>query len=198
MIDKLNFVLTFVAALGSGLVAGFFFAFSIVVMKALAQQPPALRIAAMQSINIVVINPMFFTAFFGTAAACLVLAVSTFLRRQRPGTAYLLTGSLLYLVGTILVTILFNVPRNNALAAVGPTSVRRECVGHLSEQLDGVEPRAHDRSSGSGRVIYDCPLPATLTKKERDHGSSSNIWNQCLDELCRLGRHCEALRLAVA
>jgi len=123
MIDKLNFVLTFVAALGSGLVAGFFFAFSIVVMKALAHQPPAHGIAAMQSINIVVINPMFFTAFFGTAAACLVMAVSTFLRWQTPGTVYLLTGSLLYLVGTILVTILFNVPRNNALAAVNPTSV---------------------------------------------------------------------------
>jgi uncharacterized membrane protein len=122
MIDKLNFVLTFVSAIGSGLMAGFFLAFSIVVMKALGQQPPVHGIAAMQSINIVVINPMFFTAFFGTAAACLVLTVSTFFRWQRPGAAYLLAGSLLYLVGTILVTILFNVPRNNALAAVDPTS----------------------------------------------------------------------------
>jgi hypothetical protein len=33
-----------------------------------------------------------------------------------------LIGSLLYLVGTILVTMFFNVPRNNALAAVDPTS----------------------------------------------------------------------------
>lgn len=122
MVDKLNFVLTFVSALGSGLIAGFFLAFSIVVMKSLAQQPPPQGIAAMQSINIVVINPMFMSAFFGTAAACLMLTVSTFFRWQRPGTAYLLTGSLLYLVGTILVTILFNVPRNNALAAVDSTS----------------------------------------------------------------------------
>jgi len=122
MMDKVNFVLTFVSALGSGLMAGFFLAFSIVVMKALGQQPPAHGIAAMQSINVVVINPIFFAAFFGTAAACLVLAVRTFLRWQRPGASYLLTGSLLYLIGTILVTILFNVPRNNALAAVDPTS----------------------------------------------------------------------------
>ena len=122
MIDKLNFVLTFVSALGSGLIAGFFLAFSIVVMKSLAQQPAPQGIAAMQSINVVVINPMFFAAFFGTAAACLVLAVSTFLSWQRPGSAYVLAGSLLYLVGTILVTILFNVPWNNALAAVDPTS----------------------------------------------------------------------------
>jgi uncharacterized membrane protein len=122
MMDKLSFVLTFVSTLGAGLIAGFFLAFSIVVMKALGQQPPAQGIAAMQSINIVVINPMFFTAFFGTAVACLGLVVSTFLRWQRPGAAYLLAGSLLYLLGAILVTILFNVPRNNALAAVDPTS----------------------------------------------------------------------------
>ena len=122
MIDKLNFVLTFVSLLGAGLIAGFLLAFSIVVMKALAQQPPPQGIAAMQSINIVVLNPIFFTAFFGTAAACLVLIVSAFFRWQRPGAAYLLAGSLLYLVGTILVTIIFNVPRNNALAAVDPTS----------------------------------------------------------------------------
>jgi uncharacterized membrane protein len=41
---------------------------------------------------------------------------------QRPGAVYLLVGSLLYLVGTILVTIVFNVPRNDALAAVDPAS----------------------------------------------------------------------------
>ena len=120
--DKLNFVLTFVSALGSGLIAGFFLAFSIVVMRALAQQPTPQGIATMQSINIVVLNPIFFTAFFGTAAACLGLIGSAFFRWQRPDAAYLLAGSLLYLVGTILVTILFNVPRNNALAAVDATS----------------------------------------------------------------------------
>ncbi len=31
-------------------------------------------------------------------------------------------GTSLYLVGTILVTIVFNVPRNNVLAAVNPAS----------------------------------------------------------------------------
>ena len=122
MIDKLDFVLTIVSALGSGLIAGFFLAFSIVVMKSLAQQPPPHGIAAMQSINIVVLNPIFLTAFFGTAAACLGLIGSAFFRWQRPEATYLLAGSLLYLVGTILVTILFHVPRNNALAAVDPTS----------------------------------------------------------------------------
>ena len=44
-------LLTFIAALGSGLVAGIFFAFSNFVMKALARVPPAQGVAAMQSIN---------------------------------------------------------------------------------------------------------------------------------------------------
>ncbi|MBV9385872.1 MAG: hypothetical protein JOZ78_05525 [Chroococcidiopsidaceae cyanobacterium CP_BM_ER_R8_30] len=41
---------------------------------------------------------------FGTAAACLFLAASSLLKWHQPGAAYLLIGSLLYLVGTILVT----------------------------------------------------------------------------------------------
>ncbi len=60
--------------------------------------------------------------FLGTAAACILLAVSSLLRWHQPGAAYLLLGSLLYLVGTLLVTIVFNVPLNDALATVKPDS----------------------------------------------------------------------------
>ena len=58
------YLLTFVAAVGSGVVAGIFFAFSNFVMKALARVPPAQGIAAMQSINVVVLNRWFFAVFF--------------------------------------------------------------------------------------------------------------------------------------
>jgi len=122
MIDTWIPILTLLTALGCGLIAGAFFAFSTFVMKALAQLPPAQGIAATQSINIVVINPMFMTAFLGTAVACLVLAFSSFIRWHKPGAAYLLVGSLLYLIGTIMVTMVFNVPRNDALASVNPAS----------------------------------------------------------------------------
>lgn len=114
--------MTFVAALGSGLVAGIFFAFSNFVMKALVRLPAAQGIAAMQSVNVVVLNKWFFAVFFGTAVVCLLLAVLSLLRWHTPGAAYLLIGSMLYLVGTILVTILCNVPLNDALATVDPTS----------------------------------------------------------------------------
>ncbi len=122
MIDHLLFALTLFSALGCGLVAGIFFAFSTFVMKALARVPSAQGIAAMQSINITVINPWFMAAFLGTAAACVLVAVSSLLRWNEAGAVYLLSGGLAYLIGTILVTIVFNVPRNNVLAAVDPAS----------------------------------------------------------------------------
>lgn len=122
MIDRLLFFLTMIAALGCGLVAGVFFAFSGFVMKALARLPPSQGIGAMQSINVAVINPLFLATFLGTCVACLLLAVSSLLRWHEPGAVFLLVGGLLYLVGTILVTGVFNVPRNDALAAVDPAS----------------------------------------------------------------------------
>ena len=118
--DRFLFALTLVSALGCAVVAGVFFAFSTFVMKALGRLPPPQGIAAMQSINVAVLNPWFLTAFLGTAATCLVVAVFSLVRWREPGAVYLLAGSLLYLVGTTLVTIVFHVPRNGALAAVDP------------------------------------------------------------------------------
>ena len=116
------FGLKLAAVLGCGLIAGVFFAFSAFIMSALARLQPTQGIAAMQSINITVINPWFMTAFFGTAAACVFLAISSLLKWHQPSSLYVLIGSLLYLVGTVGVTIAFNVPLNDALAKVEPSS----------------------------------------------------------------------------
>lgn len=111
-----------VSALGCGLMAGFFFAFSICVMKALGAIPPAHGISAMQSINVAVINPWFLTPYFGMAVLSVLLSIAAVLRWHEPGAAYVVAGGLLYFLGTFLVTMLFNVPRNIALAAVAVTS----------------------------------------------------------------------------
>ena len=122
MIDDLLFALALFSALGGGLMAGTFYAFSTFVMKGLARVPSAQGIAAMQSINITVINPWFMAAFMGTAAASVLIVVFSLFRWNEAGTVYLLGGGLTYLIGTFLVTMAFNVPRNNALAAVDPPS----------------------------------------------------------------------------
>ena len=116
------FVLTLCATLGCGLMAGVFFAFSTFIMRALARLQPAQGIEAMQSINRTVINPWFLGAFLGTAAVFILLAGFVLWRWQQPGAVYLLAGSLLYLIGTVLVTMVFNVPMNNALENVDPAS----------------------------------------------------------------------------
>ena len=114
--------LMLVAALGCGATGGVFFAFSAFVMRGLGRLPAPQGIAAMQSINVTAVTPPFMLALFGTAAACVALAVSSVSRWGEPGATAGFAGSLLYLIGTVLVTIAFNVPRNDALAAVDPQS----------------------------------------------------------------------------
>lgn len=115
-------LLMLLAALGSGIVAGIFYGFSSFIMKALGKLPLHEGIAAMQSINVVVINPTFFAVFFGTAALSLVLGAVAVLDWGMAGAALLVAGALLYLVGCIGVTMAFNVPLNNRLARAKPES----------------------------------------------------------------------------
>ncbi len=114
--DGFIFMLTLAAALGSGIVAGIFYGFSSFIMGALGKLPAREGIAAMQSINIVVINPVFFLAFFGTAALALMLGGYAVANWGTTEAGLLFFGALFYLAGCIGVTIAFNVPLNNRLA----------------------------------------------------------------------------------
>lgn len=115
-------VLTPVTALGCALVGGVFFAFSTFVMPALARLPAPQGIAAMQSINVTVITPSFMTALFGTGVLCLVLAASVLPAWPSGASLRVLAACALYVCGNVLVTMVFNVPRNDALAALDPTT----------------------------------------------------------------------------
>jgi len=109
------------ALLGSALIGGGFFAFSSFVMKALSLRPSAEGIAAMQSINVVVINPSFLGAFIGTALLSLGVIALSLAGRSHPAAMFFLGGAILYFVGTFLVTVLGNVPLNEQLAAASAT-----------------------------------------------------------------------------
>lgn len=122
MVEQILTLIAFAAALGAGLIAGAFFAFSTFVMRALARLPAAEGMAAMQQINLVVINPWFLGVFLGTAAACVALLAAASLRWQTAGAGYLMLGAGLYLTGTFLVTMACNVPLNTTLAAVAPSA----------------------------------------------------------------------------
>ena len=113
-------ILIAATAIACAVVSGVFFAFSSFVMRALTRLPPEQGIAAMQSINVVVINPLFMTALFGTGIACAAWVVYAVMQWQGAVSACLIGGSLSYLLGTIVVTMVCNVPLNDALAATNP------------------------------------------------------------------------------
>ncbi len=114
------------AALGSGLIAGVFLAFSNFVMPALGRLPAAQGVRAMQSINVAVLNRWFLGVLLGTALVCVTLALASAQAGPVLGTWLRLGGSLLYLIGTILVTKLWHVPANQALARLQPESEQAE------------------------------------------------------------------------
>lgn len=88
-------------------------------MAALDRLPAGHAIAAMQAINVAVLNRLFFAAFFGTAALSLALAVLAIARwGDQPAAGLMLAGAVAYLAGCILVTMRRNVPLNDQLARV--------------------------------------------------------------------------------
>ncbi|MDY6947585.1 MAG: anthrone oxygenase family protein [Pseudomonadota bacterium] len=115
-----------IAAVGSGLSGGLFFIFSNTIMRSFDALPAAAAVAAMNSINRVILNPLFFLAFFGTALLCVGLLFGQMSRPAGTGRALVVAGALSYLVGSIGVTLAFNVPLNNKLQAVLPAAVDME------------------------------------------------------------------------
>lgn len=106
---------TLLTAVGCGLAAGVFFAFSTFVMPALKRVTPSGGVEAMQSINRVALTPPFMIALFGTALVALGLIVWSVVSSDDRPTALIVAGGGLYLVGTIGVTIAGNVPLNDRL-----------------------------------------------------------------------------------
>jgi uncharacterized membrane protein len=111
--------ITVVTALGCGLNAGVFFAFSTFVMQGLRRAPTRSGLEAMQGINVAAPSPLFMLVLFGTALLTIVTAVWA-LVEGGDGAAWCVAGALFFLVFTIGLTITFHVPRNDALATVRP------------------------------------------------------------------------------
>jgi uncharacterized membrane protein len=104
------------ATITTGLMAGLFFAFSYSVMPGLARSDDRTFVVAMQRINVAIINGWFATCFFG-ALVFTILAAILYLRKDAVF-AWVVAGLVLY-VATLFITIRFNVPLNNRLAAAG-------------------------------------------------------------------------------
>lgn len=115
-------VLTILCALGAATVAGTFFTFSTFTIAGLKRLGPAEGAAAMQAINEEAPKAPYMLLLLSTAAAFLVVMVHAGLHLAEPAACLRLVAGALYLGGVVLLTGLYHVPRNDALAALDPVS----------------------------------------------------------------------------
>src|SRR4051794_1611562 len=119
MIDGYPGTATTIAAIGAAISGGVFFAFSTFVLQALGRLADDERIAAMNAINRAAPTPLFMLSLFGTGALCIALSAFALRRLDDTWALYVLIGSALYLT-SVVVTVVYHVPRNNALLLVDP------------------------------------------------------------------------------
>ena len=106
------------AGITTGLIAGLFFAYQVSVIPAFKTLSDAQYVASMQAINLAIPQDPFFELNF--LGAAVFLLVAAYLHRSASGSRrfLLLVGAaLLYLIGTLGVTMGANVPLNDTLAA---------------------------------------------------------------------------------
>lgn len=107
------------AAVLTGLLAGFFYAYACSVMVGLARVDDRAFVTTMQWINATVRNAAFAPSFFG-APVVTVLAAAVAYRRRGPARHWVL-GAAVACAAAFVVTMGVNVPLNEQLAAAGTT-----------------------------------------------------------------------------
>jgi uncharacterized membrane protein len=115
----LLYVFACVSLMLSGAIFGFFYAWVCSTMWGLDAANPQVAIEAMQAMNASVRNAVFAPAFFGTPVALLVAAALAHAGRLKLAALAFTAAGLVYLLGGIIVTLMVNVPMNEALAAIG-------------------------------------------------------------------------------
>ncbi|MCZ0988925.1 DUF1772 domain-containing protein [Streptomyces diastatochromogenes] len=114
------------ATIAMGLIAGVFYIFACAVMPALARSDDRTYVEVMRNINVVIQNPVFFLGFMGALA---LTAVSAWQLRGAACARWVWAALAAYAL-VFLVTMAFNIPLNNALAAKGdPSTLRKHFEG---------------------------------------------------------------------
>ena len=117
MFDPIVVLLLLIATLGAGLMAGVYFAFSAVIMRAFDRLGAVAAADAMNAINEVILRSAFMILFFGSTLLYAGLALLALFGADVAGRGWLAAAGLIYVIGMFACTAAFNVPLNNRLAA---------------------------------------------------------------------------------
>lgn len=116
------FILIQISILAYAFVGGVFLAFSDFIMRSLAITGGHGGVEAMQAINREVFRWVFMTMFLGMAAASVILAAYGAFGINGPAGILIMMAGLVYLLGCFAITVIFNVPMNEALAGMETAS----------------------------------------------------------------------------
>ncbi|MCY7296488.1 anthrone oxygenase family protein [Alteromonas sp. a30] len=128
MTEAIHLVVLVAAILGTGLVAGMFYAFSTFIMRGLSELPAVEGMRAMQSINVTVLNRWFMSVFMGTFGLCLALIFIFSVDYRGIRSLLVIAGAVIYVIWCFLVTGTRNVPRNNLLSTTSAESSQANAV----------------------------------------------------------------------
>jgi len=126
----------------TGLSAGLFYAWSVSVIPGTQKVADLSYLETMQSINRAILNPAFYLIFFGSI---LFLSISTAYEFHDSKVTFwlLLSSSIFYLVGTVGVTSLGNVPLNNQLDALELVSMSTNKIAEFRKFYESNWNRLH-------------------------------------------------------
>ena len=106
------------AVVTTALQAGLYYAFACAVLPGLGRGDDRTFVAAMQQVNVAIINPWFLVTFLGAPVLAALAAVLSLSGTHRALLAWAALGAV-FAVATFMITVALNVPLNNALAAAG-------------------------------------------------------------------------------
>lgn len=171
-IKPMHTTILIITAMTTGLIAGLFYAYSCSVNAGLGRLPDAQYIAAMQSINEAIINPLFMSTFMGTL---LLLPACTFIHYSSPPTSrfyWLLLALVIYTVGVFGITIAGNVPLNNALAKADLNMLSPEKIRAQRELFEGPWNKLHRIRSIAAVLTLLCVIMACVV----DRNQLKSLW----------------------
>jgi len=128
-----------VAALLCSLVAGFLFAFAVVVMPGIRALGDPGFLKAFKAIDGVIQNsqPIFMIVWMGSAVAAIVAGVLSIWHLEGIDRVLVIAASTAYIVGVQIPTIAFNVPLNNALQASDLEGLSESKLKEARERFEG-------------------------------------------------------------
>nr|WP_315394272.1 anthrone oxygenase family protein [uncultured Sphingobacterium sp.] len=111
----------------SGLMSGFFFAYTFSVNLGLAKLNNKEYLTTMQSINKEVLNPIFYISFFGTLFS-LVISSIIYFDIHSPKFFLIFISCISYIIGVFGITAIRNVPLNNQIELFDISKASEESV----------------------------------------------------------------------